>query len=122
MAGSFAFAETKYTDNSLNMNVDLSGGDLSSGAQKNIVAGGDVNVDGMSEDLANTIFSSVDKLYGDALNFVKSAIGTQQENTKQATTAIETAYNSTQATINNFKTYALYAVIGFIAWSYFRGK
>lgn len=120
--GSFAYAETRNTDNSINLSADLSGGDLSSGAQKNIISGGDVNVDGMSEDLANTIFSGVDRLYGNALNFVQSAVGTQQQNTQQATTALQNAYNSTQASINNFKTYALYATIGFIAWAYFRGK
>ena len=90
--------------------------------EKYTYEGGDVNVDGMSEDLANTIFSGVDRLYGNALNFVQSAVGTQQQNTQQATTALQNAYNSTQASINNFKTYALYATIGFIAWAYFRGK
>ena len=130
-------SSTSYKDYSQNQNldVDLSSGDLSSGAQKNIIAGGDLKVDGLSEDLASKIFSVVQDAYGNATDFVKEAINdsnkfTQQvignnDNKTQATVEmfsqnLKEAYNSEQATINSFKTYALYALIAFIAWAYLK--
>lgn len=123
---SWAFAETRYTDQSQNQNmdIDLSSGDLSSGASKNIVAGGNVNVDGLSEDLAGQIFDVVKGAYSSAQGFVERAIG-QTDNRAQQTVetmsqSLKEAYNSEQATLSSFKTYALYAVIGLIAWAYLR--
>lgn len=119
-------SSTSYTDNSINMDVDLSGGDLSSGATKNIVAGGNVTVDGLSEDLASQIFGVVKDAYNGATDWVTKALGDQQQTllTSQSETvkSLQTAYNSEQATISSFKTYALYALIGFVAWAYFGRK
>lgn len=120
----WAFAETRYTDESTNINADFSGGDLSTGATKNIVAGGSVNVDGLSEDLASQIFGVVQGAYKDAQGFVERAIGQTDNRAQQTaetiTTSLKEAYNSEQATINSFKTYALYAVVAFIAWAYLK--
>ena len=113
---------TSYTDNSTNMEVDLSGGDLSTGATKNIVAGGNVNIDGLSEDLASQIFGVVQNAYNDAADWVTTALGETNDNNEKNILALQTAYNSEQATISSFKTYALYALIGFVAWAYFGRK
>jgi len=120
----WAFAETRYTDQSTNINADFSGGDLSTGASKNIVAGGSVNVDGLSEDLASQIFGVVQEAYKDAQDFVERAIGQTDNRAQQTaetiTTSLKEAYNSEQATISSFKTYALYAVVAIIAWAYLK--
>ena len=115
-------SSTSYTDNSTNMEVDLSGGDLSTGATKNIVAGGNVNIDGLSEDLASQIFGVVQNAYNDAADWVTTALGKTNDNNEKNILALQTAYNSEQATISSFKTYALYALIGFVAWAYFGRK
>ena len=39
----WALAQTSYTDQSTNLNADLSSGDLSTGENRNIIAGGSVN-------------------------------------------------------------------------------
>ena len=119
----WAFAETRYTDESKNLNLDLSQGDLST-SEKNIIAGGNLNVDGLSEDLASQIFGVVQGAYKDAQGFVERAIGQTDNRAQQTaetiTTSLKEAYNSEQATINSFKTYALYAVVAFIAWAYLK--
>lgn len=119
----WAFAETRYTDESQNLNLDLSQGDLST-SEKNIIAGGNLNVDGLSEDLASQIFGVVQGAYKDAQGFVERAIGQTDNRAQQTaetiTTSLKEAYNSEQATINSFKTYALYAVVAFIAWAYLK--
>lgn len=119
----WAFAETRYTDESQNLNLDLSQGDLST-SEKNIIAGGNLNVDGLSEDLASQIFGVVQSAYKDAQGFVERAIGQTDNRAQQTaetiTTSLKEAYNSEQATINSFKTYALYAVVAFIAWAYLK--
>lgn len=113
---------TSYTDNSTNMEVDLSSGDLSAGATKNIVAGGNVTIDGLSEDLASQIFGVVQNAYNEAADWVTTALGETNDNNEKNILALQTAYNSEQATISSFKTYALYALIGFVAWAYFERK
>lgn len=113
---------TSYTDKSTNLQVDLSGGDLSTGATKNIVAGGNVTIDGLSEDLASQIFGVVQDAYNSASNWVTTALGQTNDNNEKNIVALQTAYNSEQATISSFKTYALYALIGFVAWAYFGRK
>lgn len=113
---------TSYTDNSTNMEVDLSSGDLSAGATKNIVAGGNVTIDGLSEDLASEIFGVVQNAYDNAADWVTKALGETNDNNEKNILALQTAYNSEQATISSFKTYALYALIGFVAWAYFGRK
>ena len=122
--GSSAYSSTSNTDYSRNISADLSSGDLSTGASKNMVAGGNINVDGLSEDLASQIFSVVQGAYSDAQNFVKQAIGTSDNRTQTTvetiSTSLKEAYNSEQATISSFKTYALYATIGLIAWAYLK--
>lgn len=113
---------TSYTDKSTNLQVDLSGGDLSTGASKNIVAGGNVQIDGLSEDLASQIFGVIQGAYNSATDWVTNAIGETNANNEKNIVALQTAYNSEQATISSFKTYALYALIGFVAWAYFGRK
>lgn len=119
-------ATTTYTDSSTNQNFGT--GDFLA-SDKNNVAGGDIYNQGLSEDMVSNIFSgvneqtktllgNVDKLYSGALTWVEKAIGTQSENLSQQTAALASAYNSEQATYSSFKTYALYALIGFIAWAY----
>ena len=66
-----------------------------------------------------TILAGADKFYNKALGFVSEAVGTQSSNVAQTTSALAQAYNSEQATISSFKTYALYGLIGFVAWVYF---
>lgn len=122
--GKSSYSSTSYNDESTNMSIDLSSGDLSSGATKNIVAGGSVNVDGLSEDLASKIFGVVQGAYENAQGFVERAIGQTDNRAQQTTeiisTSLKEAYNSEQATLNSFKTYALYAVVAFIAWAYLK--
>jgi len=117
---------TSYVDQSTNMNVDLSSGDLTGGATKNIIAGGSVNIDGLSEDLATQIFGVVQGAYSDATDWVTEALYNQKDallnSQSETVNALQTAYNSEQATISSFKTYALYALIGFVAWAYFGRK
>lgn len=115
-------SKTYYTDNSTNVSADLSSGDLGGGATDNIIAGGDVYQEGISEDLFATVFDKVNASYDKALNWVSNSIGTQQANVNQVTQALTNAYNSEQATISSFKTYALYGLVGFISWAYFKGK
>ena len=119
-------SSTSYVDNSTNMQVDLSGGDLSTGASKNIIAGGNINIDGLSEDMASQIFGVVQGAYDGATNWVTEALYNQKEALQSTHTetvnALQSAYNSEQATISSFKTYALYGLIGFVAWAYFGRK
>lgn len=119
-------SSTSYVDNSTNMQVDLSGGDLSTGASKNIIAGGNISIDGLSEDLASQIFGVVQGAYDGATNWVTEALYNQKEALQSTHTetvnALQNAYNSEQATISSFKTYALYGLIGFVAWAYFGRK
>lgn len=123
---SVSTSTTNYNDTSRNLSVDLSGGDLSTGASKNIIATGDVNIDGLSEDLASEIFGVVQNAWEGAADWVTQALGNQKEalqaSSTQTVEALQTAYNSEQATISSFKTYALYGVIAFVAWAYFGRK
>lgn len=109
---------TSYTDNSRNINVDLSSGDLASSGGKNIVAGGDVNIDGLSEDLATQIFGVMDNTYKTAAEWVTKAVGTVNTQNEKTVAAIQQAYNSETATLSGFKSYAMYALFGFVAWAY----
>lgn len=113
---------TSYSDNSTNLEVDLSGGDLSTGASKNIIAGGNVNIDGLTEDMASQIFGVVQGAYEGAAEWVSKAIGTNNANNEKTVQALQQAYNSEQATASSLKTYALYALFGFVAWAYFGRK
>ena len=119
-----SFALTQHHDNSVNMNADFGGGDLSTGAQKNIVAGGAVTIDGLSEDLASKVLIAVQEAYTGATNFVQSAIGNADNRTQSqvelVTSSLKEAYSSEKSTLESLKSYAIYAVIGFIAWAYFR--
>lgn len=120
MAGSLAL--TQHRDESVNMNTDF-GGDLST-ANRNIVAGGAVNIQGVTEDLAKQVFGAIQDAYTGATNFVQQAIG-QADNRTQAQVetvreSLKEAYNSEASTISNLKTYAFYAVIAFVAWAYLK--
>lgn len=111
-------SSTSYTDTSRNINVDLSSGDLASSGGKNIVAGGDVNIDGLSEDLAQQIFGVMDNTYKTAAEWVTKAVGTVNTQNEKTVAAIQQAYNSETATLSGFKSYAMYALFGFVAWAY----
>lgn len=111
-------SSTSYTDNSRNISVDLSSGDLSSSGGKNIIAGGDVKIDGLSEDLANQIFGVMDETYKTAADWVTKAVGTVNTQNEKTVAAIQQAYNSETATLSSFKSYAMYALFGFVAWAY----
>lgn len=115
-------SSTSYTDNSRNINVDLSSGDLASSGGKNIVAGGDVNVAGLSDDLATEIFGRIENAWTGAAEWVSVALNDQrnvlQKSNSDTVQALQAAYNSEQATITGFKSYALYALFGFVAWAY----
>lgn len=120
----WALAQTSYTDQSTNMNVDLSSGDLSSGANRNIVAGGDVSYQGLTDELASQVIGAVKDAYTGATNFVKSAIG-QADNRAQnqveiVASSLKEAYSSEKSTLESLKSYAIYAVIGLIAWAYLK--
>lgn len=123
---SVSTSTTNYNDSSRNLSVDLSGGDLSTGASKNIIATGDVNIDGLSEDMASQIFGVVQDAYKLSTDWVNQALGNQQkalqDSNTQTVQALQTAYNSEQATISSFKTYALYGLFAFVAWAYFGRK
>lgn len=124
-----SISTTQYTDSSTNLNQTAGTGDFLA-SDKNNVAGGDIYNTGLSEDMVSNIFSGVnnqveailknaDKFYNSALGFVSESIGTQQANVAQTTSALANAYNSEAASFSNFKSYALYGLIGFIAWAYF---
>ena len=135
---------TTYTDNSRNLNVDLSKGDTLAGGggdSQTMVAGGNLNYqynyDGMSEDLAEKIFGVMTNTFKTSLDWVSNAIGktnTQTEktldfvqntvssNNQQLTSSLAQAYNSEQATISSMKTYAFYGLLAFVAWAYFGRK
>lgn len=131
---------TNYTDNSRNLSVDLSTGELGGGSDNNIVATGDVFYAGMSDNLANNFLNAVntstDKLidgsidltkevldqgnalFNDTFKWIQDTIGGVAQQTDRITSALSNAYNSEQATHSAFKTYALYGLAGFIAYIY----
>ena len=132
---------TNYYDNSRNLSVDLSSGELGGGSDNNIIATGDVYYAGMSEDIAqnflNAVNTSTDKLidgsidltkivleegntlFNDTFKWIQDTIGGVAQQTDRITSALSNAYNSEQATHSAFKTYALYGLAGFIAYIYF---
>lgn len=135
---------TTYTNNSKNLNVDMSRGDSVAGGGgdgQTMIAGGNINYKGLSDSLAKDIFGTMSDTFSGALNWVSDAIGKQNEQTKQylkdqndtvdqfmesqraantqTVQALQMAYNSEQATITSFKSYALYGMIAFVAWAYF---
>ena len=111
-------SSTKYTDNSKNVSVDLSSGDLSSPSGKNIIAAGDIKIEGLTEDLATQIFGAMDNTYKTAAEWVKNAVGSVNTQNEKTVAAIQQAYNSETATLSGFKSYAMYALFGFVAWAY----
>lgn len=118
----FAFAQTQYTDKSIN--ADLSSGDLSSGANRNIIAGGSVSYQGLTDELAGQVIGAVQDAYTGATNFIQSAIG-QADNRAQnqveiVASSLKEAYSSEKSTLESLKSYAIYAVIGLIAWAYLK--
>ena len=115
---SVSTSSTSYTDTSRNINVDLSSGDLSESGGKNIIAGGDVNIDGITEDLASQIFGVIQDAYTGATDWVTNALAVQSQSNDKNMAALAAAYNSEQATISSFKSYALYALFGWVAWVY----
>ena len=125
-------ASTSYSDSSTNMSVDFSTGDLSSGSDKNIIAGGNINYAGLSEDLASQVFGTVTDAFKTSLNWVSDAIGATQDQTKstlefvqqnnaQTSAQLQAAYNSEQATLSSLKTYAFYGLLAWVTWVYFKG-
>lgn len=134
-------SKTYYTDNSQNISADFSAGSLGEPAKNNIVATGDVYYAGMSEDIAQNFLTAVntstDKLidgslelteivlqegnalFNDTFGWIQDTIGGVAQQTDRITSALANAYNSEQATHSAFKTYALYGLVGFIAWAYF---
>lgn len=132
---------TNYYDNSRNLSVDLSSGELGGGSDNNIVATGDVYYAGMSDNLANNFLNAVNSstdilidgsidltkevlnqgnaLFNDTFKWIQDTIGGVAQQTDRITSALSNAYNSEQATHSAFKTYALYGLAGFIAYIYF---
>ena len=119
---SVSTSTTKYEDTSTNISVDLSTGDLATGGGRNVVAGGDVVFEGISEDLAAQIFGVIQDAYSGATDWVTNALAQQSQANDKAVAALQTAYNSEQATISSFKSYALYALFGWVAWVYLGRK
>lgn len=153
---------TNVYDQSQNFALEFSGGELGGSADKNIVAGGNVTVTGLPEDIAGMLISGINNttdkfvdgsvdlisqankttntlidgslelvdsvlnqsnnLFNDTFKWIQNTIGSSQQQTAQVTSALANAYNSEQATHSAFKTYALYGLIGFIAWAYFGRK
>lgn len=131
---------TNYYDNSRNLSVDLSSGELGGGSDNNIIATGDVYYAGLSDNLANNFLNAVntstDKLidgslelteivlqegntlFNNTFGWIQDTIGGVAQQTDRITSALANAYNSEQATHSAFKTYALYGLVGFIAWAY----
>lgn len=121
---------TRYEDSSTNEQVTA--GDMIA-SSKNIITGGDVYQTGISEDMVNNLFSGINEniknvlsnsedVYNKAFSFVTGSIGKQSDNVAQVTAAVSQAYNSEKSTLDNFKSYALYGLIGFIAWAYFNKR
>ena len=132
---------TNYYDNSRNLSVDSSSGELGGGSDNNIVATGDVYYAGMSDNLANNFLNAVNSstdilidgsidltkevlnqgnaLFNDTFKWIQDTIGGVAQQTDRITSALSNAYNSEQATHSAFKTYALYGLAGFIAYIYF---
>lgn len=113
-----SYSATSYRDDSINLAVDMSSGDLSSGASKNIIAAGDVNIDGLSEDLASQIFGALNDTYNTAISWVSSAVGSVNSQNEKTVAAIQQAYNKETSTLEGLKSYALYILFGFVAWAY----
>lgn len=120
---SVSTSTTNYSDTSRNINIDMSTGDLSEAGGKNIIAGGDIKIDGITEDLASQIFGVIQNAYTGATDWVTNALSVQSQNNDKTVAALTAAYNSEQATSSSLKSYALYALFGWVAWVYFgRGK
>lgn len=119
---SVSTSSTKYEDKSTNVNVDLSTGDLSSAGGKNIIAGGNVQIDGITEDLASQIFGVIQDAYKGATDWVTNALAAQSQANDKNVAALAAAYNSEEATASSLKSYALYALFGWVAWVYFGRK
>ena len=120
---SWAFAETRYTDNSINADLSSSG-DLSQGANRNVIAGGNVTYTGLTDELAKQVIEAVQGAYNGATNFVQSAIG-QADNRTQSqvefvASSLKEAYSSEKNTLESLKSYAVYGLLAFVAWAYFR--
>lgn len=120
---SWAFAETRYTDNSINADLSSSG-DLSQGANRNVIAGGNVTYTGLTDELAKEVISAVEDAYSGATNFIQSAIG-QADNRTQSqvefvASSLKEAYSSEKNTLESLKSYAVYGLLAFVAWAYFR--
>lgn len=132
---------TNYTDNSRNLSVDLSSGELGAGSDNNIVATGDVYYAGLSDNLATTFLKEVNnsadslidggldmtnqileasnQLFNDTFKWIQNTIGSAQAQTELVSSQLAQAYNSEQATHSAIKTYALYGLIGFLGYIYF---
>lgn len=113
-------SSTQYVDNSANLNQST--GDFLA-SDKNNIAGGDIYNTGLSEDMVSNIFLGVneqietilqnaDKIYSGALSFVSETASNQAATLSQA-------YNSEASSLSGLKSYAVYGLIGFIAWAYF---
>lgn len=182
---------TNVYDQSQNFAIDFGGGELGGGSDKNMVAGGNITVDGLSEDTANALISAItqtnntfvdgsldlmtqsnkiagtfvdgsldfvneagkttndlidgtiditkqltnsttslinavldqsNNLFNDTFKWIQETIGSSQQQTELVTSSLAQAYNSEQATNSAFKTYALYALVGFVTWVYFGSK
>ncbi len=200
---------TNLNDNSQNFAIDFGGGELGGGSDKNMIAGGNITVDGLSEDTANALISAItqtnntfvdgsldlmaennkatntlidgaydlmtqsnkiagtfvdgsldfvneagkttndlidgtiditkqltnsttslinavldqsNNLFNDTFKWIQETIGSSQQQTELVTSSLAQAYNSEQATNSAVKTYALYALIGFVTWVYFGSK
>ena len=112
---------TSYSDASTNVNQTADTGDFLA-STGNSVAGGDIYNTGLSETMVGSIFDGINEIYGTALNFVSKSIGTQSETIAQASSSLSQAYNSEAASLSQFKTYAVYGLIGWLAFVYFSKK
>lgn len=164
---------TNVYDQSQNFAIDFGGGELGGGSDKNMIAGGNITVDGFSEETANALISAItqtnntfvdgsldfvneagkttndlidgtiditkqltnsttslinailgqsNNLFNDTFKWIQETIGSSQQQTEFVTSSLAQAYNSEQATNSAFKTYALYGLIGFVAWVYWGRK
>lgn len=72
--------------------------------------------------LINAVLDQSNNLFNDTFKWIQETIGSSQQQTELVTSSLAQAYNSEQATNSAVKTYALYALIGFVTWVYFGSK
>ena len=120
LAGKFMDSVTGSVNNVLNAGYDLSK-TFVNGALDFVNETGkttDKFVDS-SLDMMDIVLNESNKLFNDTFKWIQNTIGSAQQQTELVSSQLAQAYNSEQATNSAIKTYALYGLIGYLAYIYF---